>query len=79
MFHEYLGLGLHVVKHALYAGVIQLSHRLLVCQTHPIPALLRHNSSFVTQIITPERVKNAIERRARTVLFLPENAYIRNN
>ena len=33
---------------------------------------------LVTQIMTPTRPKKAIERTARTVFFLPENAYVRN-
>lgn len=36
------------------------------------------NVLLVTQIITPTRPKNVIERMARTSFFLPENAYVRN-
>ena len=39
----------------------------------------KRNISLVdTQIMTPTRPKNAIERSASTGFFLPENAYVRN-
>ncbi len=38
----------------------------------------RVNCLLITQIITPKRPKKVIERAARTFVFLPENAYVRN-
>jgi hypothetical protein len=38
----------------------------------------RVNSLLVTQIIMPTRPKNVAKRIARTIFFLPENAYVRN-
>jgi hypothetical protein len=38
----------------------------------------RAKCSLITQIVAPTRVRRVIERAARTVLFLPENAYVRN-
>jgi hypothetical protein len=38
----------------------------------------RVNCLLITQIATPTRLKKEIERAARTVLFLPVNAYVRN-
>lgn len=38
----------------------------------------RVNCLLITQIITPARAKKVIKRAARTLFFLPENAYVRN-
>ena len=36
------------------------------------------NFLLITQIATPTRVKKDVKRAARTALFLPVNAYVRN-
>ena len=48
LFHEYLRLCLSAFKHALYALAQQFLTHSLLCQTHPVPELLRHLLVFAS-------------------------------